>query len=672
MLATVKPAQMTTSTPHLSHPKYRPDIDGLRAVAVLSVVVFHAFPGWMKGGFIGVDVFFVISGFLISTIIFENLDRGTFSFTEFYARRIKRIFPALLLVLAVSLSLGWFALLTDEYKQLAKHTMSGIGFVSNLVLWSESGYFDNTAETKPLLHLWSLGIEEQFYFVWPLLCWFFWKFKSRIALLLIVFAIISFSQNVKTVGFDSVEAFYSPFTRFWELFLGAQLAYIALYNKKIVVSFHGNPSIANGLSFAGFLLLASGFVLINKDASFPGYWALIPVVGAMLIILSGPNSFFNRHLLSNKITVFFGLISFPLYLWHWPLLTFLRIVERGTPDRYLRLTAVVVSVILAWLTYRFIERTVRQSNGYRYVTTLIALSAFIFSAGFLIYSQNGFPGRKAVTTSEFSEKVQYQFMGPIWAYTKNEICLSEYPYKDQDSLAWWFCMKSNKNSPSILLLGNSYTNQLYPGFAKNPKLSHHSVLSIGTCSVGADGSGSDPRNPCYGSRAKEQADFIDQIIKSTSSLEFVVLDGLERKPSADYIGRVLDRISFLEKQGLQVVVFVPHIKPGFHPKACFKSPLKQNSRDCLISSAERQSILDDFKPLARAIKDSSSNALVFDQNDVFCDRKDGNCSFVRDGLPLHRDEGHTSEYASLLLQDYFTVWAQSTLPPILESSLKAK
>lgn len=672
MLATVSQAEMTTPTPHLSHPKYRPDIDGLRAVAVLSVVVFHAFPAWMKGGFIGVDVFFVISGFLISTIIFENLDKGTFSFAEFYSRRIKRIFPALLLVLAVSLAFGWFALLTDEYKQLAKHTMSGIGFISNLVLWSESGYFDNAAETKPLLHLWSLGIEEQFYFVWPLLCWIFWKLKLRLALPLVFFTIVSFSLNVKTVSFDSVEAFYSPFTRFWELLLGAQLAYVALYSKRTLLSIHRNTSVANGLSFAGFLLLALGFFLINKDASFPGYWAFIPVVGSALIILSGPNSFFNHHLLSNKISVFFGLISFPLYLWHWPLLTFLRIVERGTPDRYLRLTAVVVSVILAWLTYRFIERTVRSSSGYRYVTTLIALSAFIFTAAFLIYSQNGFPDRKAVTTSDFSEKVQYQFMGPIWAYTKNEICLSEYPYKDQDSLAWWFCMKSNKNPPSILLLGNSFANQLYPGFAKNPKLSHHSVLSIGTCGVGADGSGNDPRSPCYGSRAKEQADFIDQIIKSTTSLKFVILDGLERKPSADYIGRVLDRISFLEKQGLQVIVFVPHIKPDFHPKACFKSPLKQSPRDCLIPTAERQSILDDFKPLVRAIKDSSSNALVFDQNDVFCDREDGNCSFVRDGLPLHRDEGHTSEYASLLLQDYFTVWAQSTLPSIFESSLKAK
>jgi len=176
--------------------KYRPDIDGLRAVAVLSVVVFHAFPELMKGGFIGVDIFFVISGFLISTIIFQNLDRGTFSFSEFYARRIRRIFPALLLVLIATYGFGWFALLADEYKQLGKHIVAGAGFVSNLVLWSEAGYFDNSAETKPLLHLWSLGIEEQFYIIWPFILWLGYKCKLRIAILIVALWVISFAINI--------------------------------------------------------------------------------------------------------------------------------------------------------------------------------------------------------------------------------------------------------------------------------------------------------------------------------------------------------------------------------------------------------------------------------------------------------------------------------------------
>jgi peptidoglycan/LPS O-acetylase OafA/YrhL len=168
-----------------THPKYRPDIDGLRAIAVLSVIGFHAFPEWIKGGFIGVDIFFVISGYLISTIIIENLKNDSFSFVDFYSRRIRRIFPALLLVLIASYAVGWFTLLAEEYAQLGKHIAAGAGFVSNLVLWNESGYFDAASDTKPLLHLWSLGVEEQFYVIWPLLMWITWKRKLNFLICLV-------------------------------------------------------------------------------------------------------------------------------------------------------------------------------------------------------------------------------------------------------------------------------------------------------------------------------------------------------------------------------------------------------------------------------------------------------------------------------------------------------
>lgn len=214
-----------------THPKYRPDIDGLRAIAVLSVVAFHAFPNYLKGGFIGVDIFFVISGFLISTIIFENLDKGTFSFSEFYARRIKRIFPSLLLVLVTSYTFGWFVLLSDEYTQLGKHIAAGAGFVSNFALWSESGYFDNSTDTKPLLHLWSLGIEEQFYIIWPPLLYVAWKRKFNLLTLVILVAFISFLLNLKGVKHDSTATFYAPQTRFWELLCGNILAWFYLYKK---------------------------------------------------------------------------------------------------------------------------------------------------------------------------------------------------------------------------------------------------------------------------------------------------------------------------------------------------------------------------------------------------------------------------------------------------------
>jgi peptidoglycan/LPS O-acetylase OafA/YrhL len=231
------------NSPSLPHPKYRPDIDGLRAIAVLSVVIFHAFPNLLKGGFIGVDIFFVISGFLISTIILSGLKHDSFSFIEFYSRRIKRIYPALLLVLIASFIFGWFALLADEYKQLGKHIAGGAGFISNFILWKESSYFDNAAETKPLLHLWSLGIEEQFYIVWPLLLWIAWKQRLNILTLVLIVMIISFVLNVNTIQSDSTAAFYSPQTRFWELLIGSILAYATINSVKQTFDIYIDPII---------------------------------------------------------------------------------------------------------------------------------------------------------------------------------------------------------------------------------------------------------------------------------------------------------------------------------------------------------------------------------------------------------------------------------------------
>ena len=400
---------MTVKQPHLSHPKYRPDIDGLRAVAVLAVVAFHAFPSWVRGGFIGVDVFFVISGYLISTIILDNLDKGTFSFTEFYARRIKRIFPALLLVLIACFAFGWFTLLADEYKQLGKHIAAGAGFISNFSLWNEAGYFDNSAETKPLLHLWSLGIEEQFYIVWPLLLWFAWKRKFNLLTITIVVAIASFVLNIKGIKHDMVATFYSPQTRFWELLSGSLLAWITLYKKdnfanvKLKLDYwlslivHSEKQEADGktllnvLSFIGLLLLVYGFWRINKELSFPGKWALLPVLGAVLIITAGSKAWVNRTILSNKVAVWFGLISFPLYLWHWSILSFARIVESEVPSRNIRIAAVVLSIALAWLTYKLVERPLRFGNHSKAkVTVLVLLMASIGASGFYLFNKNGF------------------------------------------------------------------------------------------------------------------------------------------------------------------------------------------------------------------------------------------------------------------------------------------
>jgi len=470
---------------HLSHPKYRPDIDGLRAIAVLSVVFYHAFPSWIRGGFIGVDIFFVISGFLISTILFENLDRGTFSFAEFYARRIKRIFPALIIVLVACFTFGWFALLADEFKQLGKHIAGGTGFVSNLILWNEAGYFDNAAETKPLLHLWSLGIEEQFYIVWPLLLWLSWKRKFNLFSITIVIAAISFWLNVKGIKKDAIATFYSPQTRFWELMSGSLLAWLTLYKKDALGSIKLNldawlasiiyretpepngQTLANVVSFLGLLLLAFGFWRISKQVPFPGKWALFPVLGAVLIIAADTKSWVNRTLLSNKIAVWFGLISFPLYLWHWPLLSFARIVEGEVPSRNIRIAAVIISVALAWLTYKLVERPIRLDKNVKLkATALVVLMAVV--GGFSLYSYR-FNLISSSAAKGFSLSNQLGWNIPVGSVEQSRLCHEMFPEralmtsKERDDN---FCLLQKKDIPNVVLIGDSINLSLFPGLAK--------------------------------------------------------------------------------------------------------------------------------------------------------------------------------------------------------------
>ena len=336
---------------------YRPDIDGLRAIAVVAVLGFHAFPSSFPGGFTGVDIFFVISGFLISGIILEELQSGTFTFGRFYARRIRRIFPALALVLTATLLLGWWALSPYDYEELGAQVAAGAGFVSNLLLFHESGYFDTDSALKPLLHLWSLGVEEQYYLVWPLLLFVLRNHMQRIFWLILGVAACSFALNIILVGRLPSAAFYLPATRFWELMLGSIAAYLGVHSTR---NFNISLSWRNVAAVTGVALLALAFVLVRDGRGFPGWWALLPTLGTLLLIQSGPQAWINKTVLANRAVVYIGLISYPLYLWHWPLLTYARILNGGIPPASVRVGALVLGVILAWGTYEFVEKRVRR------------------------------------------------------------------------------------------------------------------------------------------------------------------------------------------------------------------------------------------------------------------------------------------------------------------------
>ena len=366
---------------------YRPDIDGLRAVAVLAVVLYHAFPKEVRGGFAGVDVFFVISGFLISSLILAEIAEDRFSIAGFYVRRVRRIFPALAVCLGFVLAFGFVYLLPFEFAQLGKHVFFGASFLSNVALWSESGYFDSEAHLKPLLHLWSLGIEEQFYIVWPALLLIIFRARVKLELVLVLLLLMSFAANVVLARTDISADFYLPISRFWELLAGAALAMLRPTE---------TASRARSLaSILGLVALLGSFAFFAADMRFPGWLALLPVAGTTALIWAGPNAVVNQNILSTRAAVLIGLISYPLYLWHWPLISFAYIFRAGKPPTALMAAALVAaSFLLAWATYRLVECPVRFGAHRRRRTMLAAISvATLGLAGLTTWMANGFSGR---------------------------------------------------------------------------------------------------------------------------------------------------------------------------------------------------------------------------------------------------------------------------------------
>jgi peptidoglycan/LPS O-acetylase OafA/YrhL len=444
-----------------SLPSYKPYIDGLRAIAVLAVVAFHVFPNFVPGGFIGVDIFFVISGYLITKIILLSLVSEKFSFLNFFIHRIRRIFPALLLVLLFSILFGWIVLLSDEYMLLAKHIMAASTFASNFIYLGEIGYFDISAHKKVLLNLWSLAIEAQFYIAWPIILWLSWKKKINLLIVSLLLLILSFAFNIIKVRIDPTYVFYSPLTRAWELMAGCLLACTQLYNigsirlryplfRKLISFFREKASLLpNIFSSLGIFLFACGFYKINQASEFPGWWALIPVIGAFMILASGSSAIINRYLLSNKFLVWIGLISYPLYLWHWPLLVFTNVIEEGEINYKFRLALIFLSIVLAWATYRFIEVPIRANvlSKKLIAVLLIAVMFFFGVIGVVIFYKKGISSR--VEKFENISKAAGE-----WAYPGR---LTSFEFKGRTFRQ----QLSNKNEIT-LFVGDSNIEQYYP------------------------------------------------------------------------------------------------------------------------------------------------------------------------------------------------------------------
>lgn len=560
------PCSMNHKHPHLTHPKNRPDIDGLRALALIPAVIYHAFPEFMPGGFIGADIFFVISGFLISTIIFSSLERGRFSLVEFYVRRIRRIFPTLILVLFSCMTLGWFILYADEYRQLGKHTAAGAGFIQNFILWRESGYFDNDANTKPLLHLWSLAIEEQFYVFWPLLLAFVWKRHWGFLKITATITVISFAASIYLMRHSPTAAFYLPVSRFWELMIGGMLAYAGLHHPHLLNN-HKNTQ-----SVSGFLLIFVGLLILNKGRDFPGWWALFPTLGAFLVISAGPYAWLNKKLLANKLMVWVGLISYPLYLWHWTLLFYLRIVN-DDPSRLEKVGTVLIAVVISWLTYMFVEKPFRFGGnpGVKSVSLIITMSLLLV-IGISCFKSNGFEGLRQFDKERSEYLAYFENSIPEWKYYTKLGMFQKYrsdcDFYDRDKYrvgqGTWIPRSSIAEScftrdpayrHSVLIWGDSHAQQLHYG-VKNNLPTDWQVLMVASSACAADPNIVNSSSTQY----CEQSNWFSLRTIAEAKPDVVIV-GQSNDHSLDRMNQMIVK---LEQMGVKKIIFTgptPHWKP---------------------------------------------------------------------------------------------------------------
>jgi peptidoglycan/LPS O-acetylase OafA/YrhL len=665
-----------------THLKYRADIDGLRAIAVLAVVGFHAFPEYriFVGGFIGVDIFFVISGFLISTILFQNFEQDNFSLIEFYKRRILRIFPTLIVVLTSCLVIGSITLFANEFKQIGKHTAAGVAFVSNLVLWNESGYFNNSANSKPLQHLWSLGIEEQFYLVWPLLLWATYKRRINVLITIVVITIISFSFNIYMVRGSIIEAFFSPLTRFWELLIGSLLAHSMLsrVSKNYTNSTNDQESLVknNLLSLLGLILLGVGFRSINEWRVFPGYWALLPTIGTALIISAGSNTFINSRILSNRILVWFGLISYPLYLWHWPILTFLRIFEGSFREISIekRVFAVCISIILAWATYYFIEKPIRFGNHKNKKSfVLLFLISIVGMIGWQINIHDGYAERikfEPKKASVLFEKYPHQ--------ARNTNCENIYPELIAGSGSA-FCLLSDPKEAEIALVGDSHAHMYYQELSR--VLDKKTVLNFSYPSCLPFASEQHLTDEC---NVKQKA-AIDFLVKhhsiktvylsgyfsylSAGGFKYGNIDGLREARELDneqeqtFVANGINFIQKLKDAGKDIILIkdVPDII--FRPTKCVhfesdflsyirsRGKLDQSSpNECVIDKANYEIRNRPYENALTKILNKFSIVRIFDPRKILCDNN--RCYIIKNGIPLYWDSDHlTIEGSKIIIEE---------------------
>ncbi len=655
---------------------YRPEIDGLRALAVLPVFLFHLGIYGFSGGFVGVDIFFVISGYLITSIIWNDLEKGTFSFSKFYERRVRRIIPALYLVLAFSWLFTFLFFMDDEFKYFCRSTLSTLLFYSNIQFWNEAGYFDLKSHMKPLLHTWSLSIEEQFYIVFPTLLILLRKFMKKYTVhLLSIFAIGSFAFDVYVLRRDSNSAFYFMHLRAWELLLGCLLALKAFPKIKL-------KGLSECISFLGLVLIVYSIVWLDSKSKFPGFNALIPCVGTALIIYC---SSFNiqtnvAKFLSNRIFVFVGKISYSLYLWHWPLIVFTKYWVAGNLSPVHFISILAIGFLLSFLSWKYLEQPIRMKSGFFKKMKPLLLGTAIATTCLCIFSVIGgfvtdsFPSRLPQRVLNYSK-------GTTDTNPMREKCHDEGMNRVKENDLCELGISSGQQ-PQFIVWGDSHADALFPAFDLMAKKtgSYGLYASLSSCTplMGVVKKG---QSKCY-----EFNNLMIEFIRKNKIKNVVLVanwhpGGItlkkpdEKKPNdenekADDMDelqtvdkkngkRYTDNEIQIFKDALESTItnveqvpanawFLATVPRSKFEVSSVLGRYESFNRDKSKLHIKLSNYKETSKEVAEVIQELKKQHVinVIDPTEAFCSDETGKCIVEVEGKPLYRDQGHLTTFGS--------------------------
>ena len=621
---------------------YRADIDGLRGIAIMLVMAYHAFPKWVPAGFVGVDIFFVISGFLISGILFNSLRSNKFSIFDFYGRRIRRLFPALIILFLALADFGWFAMSDAEYMQLGKHVFSASFFFANFTFLREQGYFDTAAITKPLIHLWSLSIEEQFYLVWPVVVWAVWKMRLNHLWPILALMLASFAYSAGDF-FAAPAIFFMPQARIWELLFGALLAYLKFTHQPLVKS----PS--QIVSWAGFILIMATLLVITPEKPFSSVSILLPTVGTLLVLAGDEKSWFHARFLSNPLFVFIGLISYPLYLFHWPLLSLADTYGNSAVSGQMKTALLVLAILVAWLIYKFVEYPYRFLHVKKTDTIFLFLSLFaVGGVGYLINSNSGFPSRYEPGENDPSVRHYKTYVHPL--FTGCEVF--DPPRGDS------CCSKIE--SPNVLLLGDSHVLQLLYSFrqGKNGNFNRASLINA---------VGFIPALGMETSLSAEKASLtILDLIRKNPSIQYVVIGNFSfsiqhqnQLYGERFIKGARDFMKSVGKLNRKVIWLIDTPVALGEPDPCapidlqLRRLLQKVPTYCHSTAKLKDLQPHNYKEIYEKLRAGLPNLYYYDPSKIFCDQN-GDCGMYKGSKLMYSDGQHISIYATNMLVEDLT------------------